>query len=74
MKIIKVTCPTKSDQEDATTCFKTLKQNNPNIISVIHTPQEHILLEQSDYDEKGKVKPNQLRQQMKNSYNLKVFQ
>ena len=50
MKVLKITC---SKNED---CHANLISANPNMVSIVHFPNNHILIDKQDYDNKGHVK------------------
>ncbi len=53
MKRIKITC-----SSPAYKCHKILEQNNPELLSVLHEQNNHLLIMKQDYDKDGHVKGN----------------
>ena len=51
MIVSKVSCIGKPNE-----CHAELIKTNPNLVSVIHNPNDHILIMKNDYNEKGEVK------------------
>ncbi len=51
MKVMKVTCGTGTMAE----CHDLLLQTNPNMISVLHNPDDHVLIMKEDYNKDGHV-------------------
>ena len=58
MKIHKITC------NDTNKCHDDLKLLFPNVISISHLENNHIIIESNDYDVNGHV--------LKSSYNLMI--
>lgn len=56
MKILKINCPITDGITDSGKCHDDLKISNPNMISVLHEPNNHILIMKDDYDNNGHVK------------------
>jgi len=50
MKVLKITCA------DTTTCHEQAALSNPNMVSMLHHPNNHILIMKADYTDKGHVK------------------
>ena len=50
MKVLKITCVNSDD------CHATVKAIEPLVLSVLHEPNNHVLLFPLDYTDKGNVK------------------
>ena len=51
MKVLKITCNDKSEL-----CHAEVVKTNPNMVSMVHYPNNHILIDAIDYDNNGHVK------------------
>ena len=56
MKIEKISCPVIDGKIDSNKCHDDLKLANPNLLSILHEPNNHLLIDDIDYDNKGHVK------------------
>jgi hypothetical protein len=52
MNVVKTSCT----DETAAQCYDSLKLTNPNMVSLVHFPNNHIVIDKLDYDDKGHVK------------------
>ena len=52
MDILKITCTPKSESS----CHESIKLSHPNVLSILHEPNNHIIIENTDYDNDGHVK------------------
>ena len=52
MKVVKMTCPV----DESGSCHETLSLSHVGLTSVLHYPNNHILIFKDNYDRKGSVK------------------
>lgn len=51
MKILKITCTDKQTDQ----CSKDIYKTHPTVISILHEPNNHLLIEKDDYTKQGHV-------------------
>ena len=70
MKVLKITCNEKSVKE----CFSNVKLKEKNIISLLHFPNNHLVIESKDYDKDGHVKNSSFNDIIKSKIDSKHLQ
>ena len=79
MKIEKVKCVTHIvrgiEEHDTNKCHSMMVEKNPNVVSIFHTPNEHLCFEKNDYNKNGSIKKSEyekVKSQVKNHVNISI--
>jgi hypothetical protein len=66
MHLIKFSCADKTPEE----CHKEVLLTYPNMVSMVHSPNNHMIIEKEDYDNKGHVKKEKYTKEIKDKVDL----
>lgn len=67
MKVLDIVC----DELEADSCHEIIKETDPNVISIVHEPHNHILIFSNDYDSNGHVKKSSVTNTVNNKITSK---